>query len=89
MEGMIKSVCSCIQTQASDMFKTELNVGYNESIDRIVVEMQKDITDIKDTKAKGMYISVIKKFIEMHFPFLRSDYDTDNSLVFTKTQWVR
>lgn len=89
MKDMIKSVCSCIQVKASDMFKTDLNVDYNESLDRIVVKMQNDITDIKDTKVKTMYTSVIKKFIEMHFPFLKADYDTDDTLVFTKTLWLK
>lgn len=86
---MVESVVKCIEAQTNEMFKGGVDsVRYDEPMDKVVMDLSKNIAEIKDSLVKNLFTSAVKKFVEKHFPFLKCDFIGDNSLIFTKSLWV-
>lgn len=86
---MVQSVIKCIEAQSNEMFKGGIaNVSYDETLDRVIVKLSDNIADIKDNLVKGMFTNAVKRFVENHFPFLKSDTENNSEILFTKSLWV-
>ena len=87
---MVNSVVKCIDAQTNEMFKGGVvGVSYDETLDRVIVKIADNIASIKDNSIKNSFTTIVEKFIENHFPFLKLDCTMGATMFFTKALWVK
>lgn len=87
---MVDSVVKCIDAQTNEMFKGGVvGVSYDETLDRVIVKIADNIAESRDTSIKSFFTTIVEKFIENHFPFLKFDCTMGATMFFTKTLWIK
>lgn len=86
---MVESVVKCIEAQTNEMFKGGVDsVRYDEPMDKVIMDLSKNIAEIQDSLVKNLFTSALQKFVEKHFPFLKCVHISKDEMFFEKAQWV-